>query len=184
MNEELKIGDTVQVLKSGKLYRLKGIDSDGPYFQQWRPDRMAYYGPSFVLLNPGRYRKIEDEVSWPAPRQIPPPTPRKPSPKPVKAPRATSPDLESQIKKIESQVQPILDNTEFMDHLKSYPWPNMGPGVAPTMAYTAYDHLVVNLDRRIRYYGERNDHKGYLSLLRDFLSMLRHEQLKWSWNER
>ena len=101
-----------------------------------------------------------------------------------KGAKATSPDLESQIKKVESQVQPILNNTEFMDHLKSYPWPNMGPGVAPTMAYTAHDHLVINLDRRIRYYSERNDHKGYLSLLRDFLSMLRREQLKWSWNER
>ena len=181
MNEELKIGDTVQVLKSGKLYRLKGIDSDGPYFQQWRTDRMAYYGPSFVLLKPGRYKKIE--VSWPDPRPIPPPARRKPSPKPVKVPKATSPDLESQIKKVESQVQPILDNTEFMDHLKSYPWPNMGPGVAPTMAYTAYDHLVVNLDRRIRYYDGMKDRRGYLSLLRDFLAMLRREQLKWTWKE-
>ena len=182
MNVDLKIGDTVLVLKSGKLYRLKGIDSDGPYFQQWRPDRMAYYGSSFVLLKPGRYKKIE--TTWPEPQQLPSPARRKLSPKPPRQPRTTSPDIEAQIKKVEGQVQPILDNTEFMSHLRSYPWPNMGPGITPTMEYTAYNHLVVNLNRRIGYYSERDDNRGYLSLLKNFLVMLRREQLKWAWKER
>ena len=181
MNEELKKGDTVQVLKSGKLYRLKGIDSDGSYFQQWRPDRMSYYGPSFIFLKPGRYKKIE--VSWPEPQRIPPPPRRQPSPKPVKSPKSTPPDLEAQIKEIEKRMQFILDDLDFMEYLKSYPWPDMGPGGTPTMEYTAYDHLVVNLDRRIRYYRERNDNRGYLSLLKSFLPMLRHEQLKLTWRE-
>ena len=179
MDESLKIGDTVQVLKSGKLYRLKGIDSDGPYFQQWRPDRMDYYGPSFVLLKQGRYKKIE--ASWPAPQEITRPAKRKRAPKPPRQPKAPHPDLEPKIAKIESQIQEILDNSEFVEHLKSYPWPNMGLGAPPSMSYTAHDHLVVNMNRRMGYYLQIGDRKGYLSTLANFLTMMRHEQLKYAW---
>ena len=115
MNEELKKGDTVQVLKSGKLYRLKGIDSDGSYFQQWRPDRMSYYGPSFIFLKPGRYKKIE--VSWPEPQRIPPPARRQPSPKPVKSPKSTPPDLEAQIKEMEDLGDEM--HQEILKHQRS-----------------------------------------------------------------
>lgn len=180
MNNELKKGDTVRVLASGKLYRVRGIDSDGPYFQQWRPGRMAYYGPSFVLLKPGRYEKVD--VAWPEPQTQPTVAKRKRPPKtsPAKT-KPLPPDINSQIAKIEAMVQPILDNAEFMKHLKSYPWPDMGPGIPPSMSYTAHDHLVVNFGKRIRYYTEKEDLRGYLSLLKDFLVMLRHEQIKWSY---
>jgi len=164
MNEELKKGDTVQVLKSGKLYRLKGIDSDGSYFQQWRPDRMSYYGPSFIFLKPGRYKKIE--VSWPEPQRIPLPPGAKPSPKPSSRPSRRLPISKPRSRRSKSGCSSSWMTWTFMEYLKSYPWPDMDQAAPPPWS-TLPTTTCGNLDRRIRYYRERNDNRGYLSLLQE-----------------
>jgi len=61
--DALTNGDTVRVRKSGKLYRVQFFtDAGEPRFRQWRSERQALYGPSFVRLQPANVDLVEGEV--------------------------------------------------------------------------------------------------------------------------
>lgn len=75
------------------------------------------------------------------------------------------------IPEVEAAVQALLDDADLMDYLKSYPWPRVIPG-PPSMAYTAYDHVVVKNHKYVEYEEREGTPARLLAELKTFLRML------------
>jgi len=83
--------------------------------------------------------------------------------------------IANEIPQVEAAVQALLDDPDFMDYLKSYPWPVVIPG-PPSMAYTAYDHIVVKGLRYVEYHEREGTPGSHLAELKSLLRLLKEQQ--------
>ena len=97
--------------------------------------------------------------------------------------QAKETEAANKIPNIEAEIQVLLDNADFMEYLKTHPWPHVIPG-PPSMSLTAYDHIVEYSAKQIDHIYKYNNHDDpkqvQLGVLKNMLQMLKEQVRRFS----